>query len=252
MHFIKRVLFCLLLLVSNHALSDVLRIAAATNLRYVLPEITAKFKEITGHNVTVSYAASGTLTTQIIHGAPFQVFLSANPAYVKHLLAENRIETNVTTFAYGQLALFSATHAMLDVVKGIPSIKAALLQSKLKKVAIANPIHAPYGQAAKQQLEKYGLWDDIQPHLLVAENASQATQFTLSSRSSVGFIPFTHAIQPEISKKGAFVKLDSLLPQQAALVSPSSEVANAFVTFLSSNEAAELLTSQGFLLTGDK
>jgi molybdate transport system substrate-binding protein len=252
MHFTKHILFCLLLLVSNHALSDVFRIAAATNLRYVLPEITAKFHETTGHNVTVSYAASGTLTTQIIHGAPFQVFLSANPAYIEQLHAAKRIETKVTTFAYGQLALFSATHAMLDVVKGIPSIKAALQQSKLKKVAIANPSHAPYGQAAKEQLEKFGLWDEIQAHLLVAENASQATQFTLSSRSSVGFIPFTHAIQPQISKRGAFIKLDSLLPQQAAVISPSSDVANAFVTFLSSNEAADILTSQGFLLTGDK
>ena len=236
------------LLFSSHILAADLRIAAATNLRYVLPDLVASFENFSGHKLSVSYAASGTLATQIMHGAPFQVLLSANPSYIQHLQDNDFASEQAITFAYGQLALFSASHAMFDVVKGIASIETALDQNMLKKVAIANPKHAPYGQAAQKQLEKFGLWEDIQSHLLVAENASQATQFTLSSRSSVGFIPYTHAIQPAIKQKGEFIKLDALLPQQAVAIEPVTATAQAFIQFLKSKPAVEILSQQGFVI----
>lgn len=249
MRFIKHLLFCWLILVSSSVFSAELRLAAATNLRYVLPEIIQLFEQQSGHKLTVSYAASGTLATQIIHGAPFNVFLSANPDYIARLQEKDLVAQQTVTFANGQLALFSATHAMFDVVKGMNSIQQALDNKMLKKVAIANPTHAPYGQAAKAALEKHGLWDLIQPHLLIAENASQATQFTLSSRSSVGFIPYTHAIQPAIEQRGQFIKLDAVLPQHAVAVKPSSPVAEQFLAFLQKPLVADTLLKHGFMLT---
>jgi molybdate transport system substrate-binding protein len=226
-----------------------LRIAAATNLRYVLPEIVQAFERQYGFKVSVSYAASGTLTTQISHGAPFNIFLSANPDYIKRLQQKGFADEKAFTFAYGQLALFSAHHAMFDVVKGIASIETALDKQMLKKVAIANPQHAPYGQAAKAELEKHDLWQAVQPHLLIAENASQATQFTLSSRSSVGFIPYTHALQPAVSKLGQYIKLDVALPQQAVIIKPKVEIADIFLQFLQKQEVNTILQKHGFVMS---
>ncbi len=246
---IKFLLSFLLLCLSLSVHSAELRIAAATNLRYVLPDIVDAFEQQTAASVSVSYAASGTLATQILHGAPFQLYLSANPDYIQRLQQADKASSSVLTFAYGQLALFSATHAMFDVVKGIPSITKALDHDMLKKVAIANPKHAPYGQAAKAELEKHNLWAKLQPYLLIAENASQATQFTLSSRSSVGFIPYTHAIQPAISQQGQFIKLDSLLPQQAVAIKPVNDMTQQFLLFLQTQQVKDILIKYGFVLT---
>lgn len=242
----------MLLSINVSANSADLRIAAATNLRYVLPEIVKAFEQQYSQKASVSYAASGTLTTQISHGAPFNLFLSANPDYIARLQTMGFAEAKTITFAYGQLALFSANHAMFDVVKGITSIKTALDNNMLKKVAIANPKHAPYGQAAKAELEQQGLWQAVQLHLLVAENASQATQFTLSSRSSVGFIPYTHAIQPTISQRGRFIKLDALLPQQAVVIKPTTSTAEQFSRFLQTPTVAAILQKHGFVMSENK
>lgn len=225
-----------------------IRVAAATNLRYVLPELAEEYEQQAGHQLAVSYAASGTLTTQIQHGAPFEVFLSANPDYIQRLIKAGLTESEVVDYAHSQLALFAARHSLLDVDDSLHGLKTALKQGRLNKVAIANPRHAPYGQAAQSELEQAGIWQQIQPHLLIAENASQVVQFSLSTSVDAGFVPYAHIIQPQLASQGRFVKLDVVLPQQAVLVRGASDYADQFLKFIQTERARTIFLKHGFLV----
>jgi len=224
-----------------------IRVAAATNLRYVLPAIAKEFEKQTGYQLAISFAASGTLTTQIQHGAPFEVFLSADPHYVERLIKAEFTEGDPVNYAQAQLALFAAKHSPLNIDDGIVSLKIALEQGKLNKLAIANPRHAPYGQAAQKELEKLGIWQQIQPHLLVAENASQAIQFCLSSSVDAGIVAYGHVIQAVIAEKGRYIKLETTLQQQAILVRGASESAKQFINFIQQQPAKTIFLQYGFL-----
>lgn len=223
-------------------------VAAATNLRYVLPEIAEKFEQQTGHHLALSFAASGTLTTQILHNAPFEVFLSANPDYVERLIDAKKTDGGAIEFSQAQLALYAAKHSSLDLDADLHFLTTALKTKHLKKVVMANPKHAPYGKAAEAVLRKAGLWESIQPYLLVAENASQAVQFAMSTSVDVGFVPYAHVIQPKLKSLGSYVKLDSRLSQQAVLLTGASEAAKQFLIFLQTNEAEQILLEHGFVI----
>ena len=225
-----------------------IHVAAATNLRFVLPEVAAQFKQQTGHHVAISFAASGTLTTQILHGAPFEVFLSASPGYIERLVQAGKTENGVVDYAKAQLAFYAANHSTLKVEGGMQALKDALSNDSLHKVVIANPKHAPYGQAAKIALQDAGIWNAILPHLLIAENASQALQFTMSTVVDAGFVPYAHVIQPKIASEGRFFKLDETLQQQAVLIKGAAEPAKQFLDFLQTDRAGNIFTKHGFLV----
>ena len=227
--------------------ADEIRVAAAANLRYVLPELAEVFEQQTGHQLAISYAASGTLTTQIQHGAPFDVFLSASPNYTDRLIKAGFTEGDPVNYAQAQLVLFASNNSVLNIGEGIQSLKVALEKGKLNKIAIANPRHAPYGQAAQLELEKLGIWQQIQPHLLIAENASQAVQFSLSSSVDAGLVPLGHILQPAIVSQGEFVKLDILLQQQGVLVRGAPEIAKQLLSYLHQTKAKTILYQYGFL-----
>lgn len=224
------------------------RIAAAANLRHVLPELISLFEQEAQRQLAVSYAASGTITTQIEHGAPFDIFLSANPDYTARLYNAGLTHGETIHFADAQMVLFAADYSTLVLDPELAGLAKALQDDTLAKIAIANPIHAPYGQAAKLLLEQHGLWQDIQPYLISAENASQAVQFSLSSSVDGGFIPYSHVLQPQIKDKGRFVKLPAKLPQQAVLLTKENQTANQFQTFLVTEKAQVIFRQHGFLV----
>jgi len=227
--------------------AEEIRVAAASNLRYVLPELAEAFEKQTGHKLAISFAASGTLTTQIQHGAPFEVFLSADPHYIERLIEAEFTEGSAVDYAEAQLALFAAKHSSLNVDDGMAGLKIALEQGNITRIAIANPRHAPYGQAAQKELEELGIWQQIQPYLLVAENASQAIQFCLSSSVDAGIVAYGHVIQAAIAEKGSYIKLDTTLQQQAILVRGASESAKQFINFIQQQSAKTILLQYGFL-----
>lgn len=226
--------------------ADDMRIAAASNLRYVLPQLTEIFEERTGKTIAITYAATGTLATQIEHGAPFDLFLSAHPEYVQHLVSQGFSQGDVVNFAQSHLALFRANHSKLATTNDLEGLKIALLQGQLNKVVIANPRHAPYGLAAKKLLIQQGLWESIQSHFLIAENASQAIQFALISQVDAGFVPYSYAFQPNIASRGHFIKMDMMLQQQAVVLSGASQTASEFLTFIQSTVAVTVLKRNGF------
>jgi len=225
-----------------------IHIAAASNLRYALSELIIEFDKQSGHHINVSYAASGTLTTQIQHGAPFDIFLSADPHYVERLREDRLTEGEVINFAEAEMVLFSSAQSSLSLDDKLLGLKSALERGDLKKVAIANPKHAPYGQAAQLLLERATIWQAIQSRLLIAENASQAIQFALTSQVDAGFVPYSYMLQPQISSKGRYIKLDITLPQQAVLIKGASAEAKQFLDFIQSEAAKAMFRTQGFIV----
>ncbi len=246
----------LLLLLMTGLMSAVInaaeiRVGAASNLRFVLPELAQSFQQQTGHQLHISFAASGTLAGQIQHGAPFDVFMSANPDYVSLLKSAGYTQGNTVDFAQALLALYSNKDSDLELDSELNSIKQALKNNTLKKVVIANPQHAPYGQLAKQLLEKQGLWQQIQPHLLIAENAAQSLQFSMSPQVSIGFVPYTYVIQPNIAQTGRSLKLNLTLLQQAIKVRGADDSAQVWLAYLSSPAAKHILIKHGFLVDNE-
>ena len=245
MVYLKNLILGLLLCCTLTVQAQNIQVAAASNLRYVLPVLINQFEQQSGHKVSAMYAASGTITTQIQHGAPYAVFLSANPEYIERLIAANLTHGPIIDIAKAQLALYARNDSALALDNELLNLKALLVAGKLNKVAIANPIHAPYGQAAKSVLQLAGIWDEIQPHLLTAENATQAVQFSLSSTVDAGFVPYGHVIQSDLAKRGRFIKLAPRLSQQAVALNDTT-VAQQFLQFIQTKQAQQIFEQYGF------
>ncbi len=224
--------------------------AAAADLSAALPEIAAQFKKQTGQDVKLTFGSSGNLSNQIQNGAPFDVFLSADEDYPKRLVAAGLADKDTLyRYAVGRLVLWVPTGTSLDLPKlGIQ----ALLDPSLKKIAIANPQHAPYGRAAEAALRHFGIYDQVSAKLVLGENVSQAAQFVESGNAQAGLIALSHALAPAMKGKGQYwtVPLEAYptLNQAAVALSRSKQPAAArkFLQFLRSPEATSLLRSYGF------
>jgi molybdate transport system substrate-binding protein len=205
-----------------------LRIAAAADLQPVLPPILEQFRQTTGIRVQATYQASAMLTTQIMNGAPFDAFLSADLGYPQRLIdagmAQGANSNGTATpiiYAKGTLVLWARKDSVL------PSPSLDLLRNPgLKRLAIANPDRAPYGRAAVAALTKLGLYEMLKPRLVTAENISQAAQFADSANADAGLISLTSAITPRLAAAGKyFVIPRDLYPpiEQGAVISSKSQ-----------------------------
>jgi molybdate transport system substrate-binding protein len=221
-----------------------LRVAAASDLQNVLPILAEQFTRTSKVEVTLIFGASGQLTEQIKNGAPFDVFLAANQAFVKNLAAEGFVRPDsVRPYARGTLVL--AVHpGSAELVAGL----ADLAKPEVKKVAIANPATAPYGAAAKQALERSGLWASVEPKLVQAESVRQALQFVETGNAEAGFASHANA-------RTAKVRVVEIDPQhydpivQALGVitrSKRAEDAEAFARFVLGDEGRKGLSEFGF------
>ncbi|MBE0438841.1 MAG: molybdate ABC transporter substrate-binding protein [Gammaproteobacteria bacterium] len=251
MMLLKSFLFVLMTAFMSLLNAAEIRVGAASNLRFVLPELAQSFQQQTGHQLHISFAASGTLVSQIQHGAPFDVFMSANPDYISRLKLAGYTQGNAVDFAQALLALYSNNDSELTLDSELNSIKQALQNNTLKKIVIANPQHAPYGQLAKQLLQQQGLWQQVQTHLLIAENAAQSLQFSMSPQVSIGFVPYTCVIQPKIAETGRSLKLNLSLLQQAIIVGDADDSAQLWLAYLSSPKAKQILLKHGFLVNDE-
>jgi len=241
------------LLAAPLAAQTPLRIAAAADLEPVLPPILAQFEQATGIHAEATYQASAMLTTEIENGAPFDLFLSADLSYPKHLIdagladaAGSADSTTPITYANGRLVLWERKDAHLPP----PSLE--LLRSPaLKRLAIANPDRAPYGRAAVAALQSLGLYDTLKPRIVTAENIAQAAQFVDSANADAGLISLTSALTPRLSADGAYFVLPrDLYPpieQGAVIVSSTRQRAavHKFLDFLLSPAIQAQLAKSG-------
>jgi len=226
-----------------------LRIAAAANLSYLIDELKRDFEKThPGINLEFSRASSGKLVSQIMNGAPYDVFLSADMSYPEHLVQKGFAEGEPTVYAKGKLILFSAGKISLK-----DSIQSLNVES-VKTFAIANPKLAPYGKAALQALEKSGL-SGLEPKFVIAENISQAVQFSLNA-TDAGFIPKSAVYAPALKSfrnEGThWIEIsDSLhepILQGAVLLKRGGEnpQAKRFMDYLQSQTAKQIFKSFGY------
>jgi molybdate transport system substrate-binding protein len=244
-----------LLLPTSCAVAQEIAIAAAADLSTALPEIVASYTRQTGQTVKLSFGSSGNFTTQIQNGAPFDIFFSADEEYPRQLIADKLADKNTLyRYAVGRLVLWVPNSSPLDLQKlGIR----ALLDPSIKKIAIANPQHAPYGRAAEAALKHFAIYDQIATKLVLGENVSQAAQFVESGNAQAGLIALSHALAPALKDKGRYwiVPPDSYPTlNQAAIVlsrSKQKDAARRFIEFLRSPEATTLLKNYGFSLPAE-
>jgi len=226
-----------------------LTVAAAADLQSAMQEISARFQKETGRTVKVIYGSSGNFLQQIQNGAPFDMFYSANLDYPKKLEADGLTEEGTFyQYAIGRIVIWVPNDSKLDISSGLPS----LVNPAVNKIAIANPLHAPYGQAAVAAMKKEDVYEKLASKFVMGENISQTASFALSGSVDAGIIALSLALSPNLKDKGRFTEIptaDYPPIEQACVVLKSSQhkdAAKAFLSFIKTSAIAELLRAYGF------
>lgn len=233
--------------------AEELIVAAAADLKFALDEIVVDFqRQHTNAEIKVSYGASGNLFAQIDNGAPFDLFLSADVQFPKRLVERKLADgDSLFTYAIGHLVVWVRNESSLDVEKrGIE----ALVDSSVRKIAIANPAHAPYGRAAVAALKSLGVYDKIADKLVFGENVSQTAQFVQSGAADAGLIALSLALSPKMKDAGRYwdVPADAYpkLAQGGVILSRSRapELARALRDAVTGARGQEILRRYGFVI----
>ncbi len=174
---------------------DRILIAAASDLKFTLDSVIHAFSKINNGKVEVTYGSSGKLTEQIINGAPFDLFFSADISYPERLQQEKKTSSGIYRYATGRLVIWSKK------IDPRQSGMKSLLDPGVKKIAIANPLHAPYGKRAVESLAYYQLAEALRSRLVYGENISQAAQFASTGAADVGIIALSLALSPNMKKE---------------------------------------------------
>lgn len=230
-------------------------IAAAADLKFALTEVADRFQKETGQELKLSFGSSGNFATQIEQGAPFQLFFSADESFVKKLSDKGLTKGAGTTYAVGRIVIFVPTGSALKADEQLQDLKAGVADGRVKRFAIANPEHAPYGQRAQEALQHAGIWDAIQPRLVLGENISQAAQFATAGGSQGGIIALSLVRAPEVGKLGSYALIPESwhqpLVQRMVLMKNATAPAEAFYRYLASPPAREIFRRYGFVLPGE-
>ena len=236
----------LLLVVSGAVHADSVVVAVAANFTDAARELAKRFERATGHTARISYGSTGKLYAQIENGAPFEVFLAADAARPERAEAEGlAVAGSRFTYATGTLVLWSSDAGRFD--DGPAYLRAAAFD----RAAIANPKTAPYGAAARQVLERLGLWSALRPRLVRGDSIAQTFQFTATDNAQVGFVAFSQ-IKAWSGDPGSLWRIPEdhyePLVQQAVLLKRGEEnpAARAFVDYLRGDEARALITDFGY------
>lgn len=246
---IRKILLLLFLTVSVHA--ETVTVAVASNFSETAREVGRAFESHTDHDVRIVPGSSGKLYAQIVNGAPFDVFLSADALRPKRLEAGGfASRENRRPYAIGRLVVWSR-----DPELDGADCLALLASPGEDRVAIANPLFAPYGFAAKEYLQRMGWWDDLVPNLVMGENISQALQFAARGGARVGLVALSQVAGLENTSCLEYLPAASHAPieQQVVLLdrSTGNPAALAFMQFLRAAEATTIIEAAGYGLPGD-
>ena len=238
-----------LLLACRLAAAQSLTVAAASDLQSALPAIAAQFEQETGRKVTLTFGSSGNFLAQIQNGAPFDVFLSADGDYPRRLERAGLTERgSLREYATGRVVLWTRNDSGIEVRQGLT----VLAEARVRRIAIANPEHAPYGRAAVAALRHEGLFERVREKFVMGENISQAAQFAQSGSADVGVLALSLALSPTLKSSGTYFEIpESLHPpiEQAAVVLASSRLkplARQFVDYLKKADSVRILQAYGF------
>jgi molybdate transport system substrate-binding protein len=222
-------------------------VLAAADLQPVMPALADAFEHSSGIKLVISYGSSSTLATQIQNGAPADIFLAADFSFPESVVAAGLADTNAPVpYARGTLVLWARNDSPLQ-----PLTQNTLRDGKVTSLAIANPDHAPYGRAAVQALTWMKIYDQLKPHIVIAENIAQAAQFAESSNAQAGLISLTTASTGHFKQIGSFIRIPATTYppiRQCAVVLKKSEHrddAHAFLDWLLSKPVQESLPKYG-------
>lgn len=241
------ILFSLFL--CNSLVAGDIKIAVAANVSYAIDDLKKEFNKLYPNTkVKVTLGSSGKLTAQITHGAPYQLFMSANMKYPNALYKNKIATTKPIVYAYGSLAFLS--NKKQDFTKGIDFLK----NKNIKKIAVANPKTAPYGIATKQALKNAGIYNDIKKKFVYGESISQTVSYAVTA-ANIGFIAKSSLFSPKMSKYKKdinWVEVDTKLytPISQGIVilkkAKKNKEVKAFYTFMLSSKAKEILNNYGY------
>lgn len=230
-------------------------IAAASDLKFALDDVAVRFEQQTGKAVRITYGSSGHFFRQIQQGAPFELFLSADEEFVARLARQGLAVDGGALYATGRIVFFAPKGSTLKADPTFADLRAAIHDGRLKRFAIANPEHAPYGRAARQALEGEGLWDALQTRLVLGENVSQAAQFAVSGSVQAGIFALSLALSPDFAGKGGYALIPENrhepLRQRSVLLRRAGDAARAFHAFLQQPAAREIFRRYGYTLPGE-
>lgn len=227
-------------------------VAAAADLRFALDAIAADFTRRTGRELRIVYGSSGNFRRQIAEGAPFELFLSADESYVQALQREGHLVDEGVAYAIGRLALVVPAGSPLALDAELKDLGRAIVDGRLRRFAIANPEHAPYGRAAQEALTAAGLWPSIRQRLVLGENVAQAAQFATSGSTQGGLVALSLAMAPGALGSASQIAIPETmhrpLRQRMALTRRAGEGARALYAWLQGAEARSTLRQYGFAL----
>lgn len=240
--------FCLSFVLSGSVIAETLMVAVAPNVKYAFDDLQAEFKKETGIDISPVFSSSGKITAQVRHGAPFDVFMSADMGYPETLYKNGYAAELPRIYAYGALVLW--TMKDLDMDKGVELLK----DSTVEKVAIANPKVAPYGKEAIKVLKYYKLHDAIEPKLVYGEDVSQTSLYIASRAADIGLTAKSVVVSPEMKGKGKWIEIkkESYDPiAQGAVILKHGRETNAnaaqrFHDFLFSPKARAIFERYGY------
>lgn len=227
-------------------------VAAASDLKFALEEVAAQFEKDTGQKMRLIFGSSGNFYTQIMQGAPFHMFMSADQEFVYKLADAGKTQDQGRVYAKGRIGIMVPSTSPLKADGQFKDLAAALNDGRLQKFAIANPEHAPYGKRAEEALRKTGLWHAIKPKLVLAENISQAAQFATSGSAQGGIIAQSLARSPAIGKLGTFDLIPEdwhqPLMQRMVLMKDAPPAIKSFFDYLSQPPAQAVMSRFGFVM----
>lgn len=223
-------------------------VAAASDLKFAMDELIGQYQAQTGRKVQALYGSSGQFFMQIGQGAPFDLFLSADESLVEQLASQGLTQGVGVLYGVGRLVFFVPKGSPLK--SDLADLKLALEDGRLKRFAIANPAHAPYGRAAQQSLQKLGIWPAMAPRLVLGENVSQAAQFAASGAAQGGMFALSLVLAPVLREAGSYTEvpadLHAPLRQRMVLLKRAGPDAQAFYVWLQEPAARAVLQRYGF------
>src|ERR1700681_3467072 len=242
-------LLLVVLLTGSYARAKAVKVAAAADLKFAMAELAAQFEKQSGTKLDVTYGSSGNFLTQIQNGAPFDLFFSADSEYPKKLEAAGLAEPGtLREYAVGHMVIWTPGDNGINAAKDGWK---CLLDQRVKKIAIANPEHAPYGRAAFTAMKKAGIYEQVKDKLVYGENISQAAEFVQSGNAQVGIVALSLAISPAMKNGNRWEIFADSYPaiKQAAVMlkaSKNKDAARRFLEFVSGPQGREILQRFGF------
>ncbi|SKA97671.1 molybdate transport system substrate-binding protein [Caloramator quimbayensis] len=229
--------------------SNEITVAAAADLVFAFNDIGKLYEKETGNKVKLIFSSSGTAREQIENGAPYDVYASANIKFVDDLISKGKIISDTKQlYAVGRIGIATKIDSPLKVndVKD-------LLKEDFKKIAIANPDHAPYGTASKEALQSLGLWEDLKDKMVYCKDIQDVLAMTKSGNVEAGFISLSVYKKDEMNFMLIDDKLHKPLKQAMAVVkgTKNESISRDFIKFVNGKEGREIMKRYGFVLPGD-